>query len=119
MVEKSLLKQSPAVNPLQGMREHAADAAGLMKALGNESRLMILCLLAEGERSVGELNEAVPLSQSALSQQLARLREQGLVETRRESQTIFYALSTGPAERVIQLLHDIYCPLQGPSKGRC
>jgi DNA-binding transcriptional ArsR family regulator len=91
------------------MQDHASDAAGLMKALGNESRLMILCILAEGERSVGELNEMVPLSQSALSQQLARLRQQGLVRTRRESQTIFYSLASGPADRVINLLHDIYC----------
>ena len=91
------------------MQDHAADAAGLMKALGNESRLMILCVLAEGERSVSELNTIVPLSQSALSQQLARLREQGLVKTRRKSQTIFYSLSHGPADRVITLLHDIYC----------
>ncbi len=91
---------------------HAVDAAGLMKALGNESRLMILCLLVEGERSVGELNEIIPLSQSALSQQLARLRQQGLVSTRRESQTIFYSLAEGPAEAVIHLLHDIYCGTQ-------
>ena len=94
---------------MEQMQVHAADAAGLMKALGNESRLMILCTLAGGERSVGELNEIVPLSQSALSQQLARLRQQGLVETRRESQTIFYSLTPGPADRVINLLHDIYC----------
>lgn len=80
-----------------------------MKALGNESRLMILCTLASGERSVGELNVTVPLSQSALSQQLAKLRKQGLVETRRESQTIYYSLAPGPADRVIHLLHDIYC----------
>jgi len=91
------------------MRQHAAEAAGLMKALGNESRLMILCLLAEGERSVGQLNDVIPLSQSALSQQLARLREQGLVETRRESQTVYYRLAEGPADRIIHLLHDIYC----------
>ena len=91
------------------MQLHAADAAGLMKALGNESRLMILCLLAEGERSVSELNAIVPLSQSALSQQLARLRQQNLVDTRRESQTIYYSLEDGPADRVIHLLHDIYC----------
>jgi DNA-binding transcriptional ArsR family regulator len=96
-------------SPADDMQLHAADAAGLMKALGNESRLMILCLLAEGERSVSELNSIVPLSQSALSQQLARLRQQGLVNTRRESQTIFYSLSEGPADRVINLLHDIYC----------
>jgi DNA-binding transcriptional ArsR family regulator len=91
------------------MAEHAADAAGLMKALGNESRLMILCMLADRERSVGELNETIPLSQSALSQQLARLRQQGIVRTRRESQTIFYSLADGPAEKIIHLLHETYC----------
>lgn len=91
------------------MAEHAADAAGLMKALGNESRLMILCMLADRECSVGEINETIPLSQSALSQQLARLRQQGIVKTRRESQTIFYSLADGPAERVIHLLHEAYC----------
>jgi DNA-binding transcriptional ArsR family regulator len=107
--EKTYDNQSPGVPPASQMKEHAADAAGLMKALGNESRLMILCMLAEGERSVSDLNATVPLSQSALSQQLARLRQQGLVKTRRESQTIFYSLSNGPADRVINLLHDIYC----------
>ena len=95
--------------PAADMQDYAADAAGLMKALGNESRLMILCVLAEGERSVSDLNTIVPLSQSALSQQLARLRQQGLVKTRRESQTIYYSLEHGPADRVITLLHDIYC----------
>jgi ArsR family transcriptional regulator, virulence genes transcriptional regulator len=94
---------------MERMRRHAPEAAGLMKALGNQSRLMILCTLAEGERSVGDLNDMIPLSQSVLSQQLARLRRQGLVSTRRESQTIFYSLAEGPADRVIHLLHDIYC----------
>jgi DNA-binding transcriptional ArsR family regulator len=102
---------------MEQMRVHASDAAGLMKALGNESRLLILCTLAAGEQSVGDLNEVVPLSQSALSQQLARLRQQGLVKTRRESQTIFYSLSPGPADRVIKLLHDIYCGAPGHEKG--
>jgi DNA-binding transcriptional ArsR family regulator len=103
--EKQALETSQD-NP---MKAHAAEAAGLMKALGNESRLMILCLLTEGERSVSDLNDIIPLSQSALSQQLARLRQQGLVKTRRESQTIYYALAKGPADRVIHVLHDIYC----------
>jgi DNA-binding transcriptional ArsR family regulator len=98
---------------MEQMKLHAADAAGLMKALGNESRLMILCTLASGECSVGELNEIVPLSQSALSQQLARLRQQGLVRTRRESQTIYYSLAPGAAVRVIEVLHDIYCGSDG------
>ncbi|RZV36118.1 MAG: ArsR family transcriptional regulator [Chromatiales bacterium] len=97
------------MHPARDMELHASDAAGLMKALGNESRLMILCVLAEGERSVSDLNTIVPLSQSALSQQLARLRQQNLVKTRRESQTIYYSLAEGPADRVINLLHDIYC----------
>ena len=107
--QKTEENQDLDVPPASQMRDHAADAAGLMKALGNESRLMILCMLTEGERSVSDLNEIIPLSQSALSQQLARLRQQGLVKTRRESQTIFYSLAEGPADRVIHLLHDIYC----------
>ena len=102
---------------LEQMRVHAADAAGLMKALGNESRLMILCTLAAGECSVGELNDVIPLSQSALSQQLARLRQQGMVTTRRESQTIYYSLCPGPADRVIHLLHDIFCGTPDSVKG--
>lgn len=100
---------NPDRERIDQMRQHAPDAAGLMKALGNESRLMILCTLAEGEHSVGELNEMVPLSQSALSQQLAKLRSQGIVSTRRESQTIYYSLAEGPANRIIRLLHDIFC----------
>ena len=102
-------KQDVIAPSIEQMRSHAADAAGLMKALGNESRLMILCTLVDGERSVSELNAVIPLSQSALSQQLARLRSQGLVETRRESQAIFYSLAPGPADKIIHVLHDIYC----------
>ena len=107
--DKPLARQQRGSGPASHMHLHAADAAALMKALGNESRLMILCLLAEGEHSVSDLNEIIPLSQSALSQQLGRLRQQDLVKTRRESQTIFYSLANGPADRVIRLLHDIYC----------
>ena len=91
------------------MREHAGDAAQLLKALANEKRLMVLCLLVEGERSVGELNAELDLSQSALSQHLAILREDGLVLTRRVAQTIYYALADGPAQRIIETLHGIYC----------
>lgn len=108
-VEKNTEKQSLMSEKAEQMGAHAGDAADLMKALGNESRLMILCMLADGERSVGDLNEIIPLSQSALSQQLARLRTQGLVKTRRESQTIHYSLAEGPADQVIRLLHSIYC----------
>ena len=99
------------------MREHAADAARLLRALANEKRLMLLCALGEGEQSVGELNARVDLSQSALSQHLAVLREDGLVGTRREAQTIYYSLADGPAHRIIETLHGIYCsgaPLCAP-----
>ena len=91
------------------MREHAGDAAQLLKALANEKRLVVLCLLADGERSVGELNAELDLSQSALSQHLAVLRTDGLVETRRDAQTIYYTLAAGPAQRIIETLHGIYC----------
>jgi DNA-binding transcriptional ArsR family regulator len=92
------------------MAAQAEAAAELLKTLGNPQRLRILCLLVEGEHSVGEINAHVPLSQSALSQHLAVLREQGLVETRREAQTIFYALVDGPARAMLGTLHDLYCP---------
>jgi ArsR family transcriptional regulator, virulence genes transcriptional regulator len=91
------------------MKAHASDAASLMKALGNEQRLLILCNLLEGPMSVGELNGRVALSQSALSQHLAVLREGGLVETRREAQSIHYSLPPGPVTRVLTLLREMYC----------
>ena len=109
MQVKADLKQGVTKASIEEMKTHAADAAGLMKALGNESRLMSLCTLVDGERSVSELNKVIPLSQSALSQQLARLRSQGLVTTRRESQTIYYSLAPGPADQIIHVLHKIYC----------
>jgi DNA-binding transcriptional ArsR family regulator len=91
------------------MRAHAGDAARLLKTLGNEKRLMILCLLVDGERSVGELNTQLDLSQSALSQHLALLRADGLVQTRREAQTILYSLADSPSRQIISTLHDVYC----------
>lgn len=94
---------------IREMAEHADDAAQLLKALANEHRLLILCRLAEGELSVGELNARVDLSQSALSQHLSVLRRDGLVSTRREAQTIYYSLAEGPAMIVINTLHGIYC----------
>ena len=95
---------------LSDMREYAQKAAALLKALANENRLMIMCTLISGELSVGELNEKIPLSQSALSQHLASLREAGLVTTRKEAQTVFYQLSGNEATRIIAVLQSIYCP---------
>lgn len=91
------------------MRPHAVKAAELLKALGNEQRLMILCHLVQGPLSVGELNERVPLSQSALSQHLAVLRESAIVQTRRESQTVTYSLPDGVVTRLIEVLYQEFC----------
>lgn len=91
------------------MLMHAKEAAGFLKLLGNEQRLAILCALLEGPLSVGEINARVDLSQSALSQHLAALREGGLVTTQRQAQTIYYSLPAGPVHRVLALLHELYC----------
>ncbi|MDZ3822032.1 MAG: metalloregulator ArsR/SmtB family transcription factor [Pseudoxanthomonas sp.] len=99
----------PPLPDPEAMRAHAADAARLLKALANDRRLLILCLLVGGELSVGEINARVELSQSALSQHLAVLREEGLVLTRREAQTIYYRLADGPVHALIATLHAIYC----------
>lgn len=97
---------------------HAQAAAGLLKALSNEHRLLILChLIAEEELTVGALVERVNLSQSALSQHLARLREQGLVSFRRDAQTLHYSISDPRAARVVGLLHELFCP-ELPRKRR-
>lgn len=88
----------------------AGKAAALLKALAHEARLMVLCQLLDGEHSAGALQEASGLSQSALSQHLARLREEGLVATRREAQTIYYRLADPNVARVLDTLAAIYCP---------
>ena len=88
----------------------ATAAARLLRALGNERRLMILCQLTSGERSVGELQPLVGLSQSALSQHLAVLREEGIVATRRESQVIWYRIADPAALAVVGTLAEIFCP---------
>jgi ArsR family transcriptional regulator, virulence genes transcriptional regulator len=101
------------------MRPHAAKAAELLKALGNEQRLMILCNLVSGPLSVGELNERVALSQSALSQHLGILRDSGIVTTRRESQSVIYSLPQGVVTQIIGLLHEKFCPHPPPrAQGR-
>lgn len=101
-------RQARAADPAQ-MAEHAEQAAALLRALAHPARLLVLCRLVEGETSVGELQPLVGLSMSALSQHLAVLREMELVSTRRESQTIYYSLSKGPAVGVLDALYAAYC----------
>lgn len=88
----------------------AAAAATLLRALANERRLLVLCQLGDGELSVGALQERLGVSQSALSQHLAILREEGIVATRREAQTIFYRIADPAAVQVIATLAAIFCP---------
>jgi len=93
------------------MQEGAAQAAALLRAVGNEHRLLVLCLLlAHGEMTVGALHAQVPLSQSALSQHLARMRDEGLVSFRREAQTLYYRIENPHVARLIATLKDIFCP---------
>ncbi len=93
------------------LEAQAAKAASLLRILSNESRLLVLCHLAESEElAVGELVERIGLSQSALSQHLAKLREEGLVATRKEAQSVYYRICDPRAQQLLALLHDIFCP---------
>jgi DNA-binding transcriptional ArsR family regulator len=102
------------------LKEHALRATALLKAMSNPARLMVLCQLAGGEKSVGELEGAVDLSQSGLSQHLALLRRENIVATRRAGQTIFYSLSSDEAALVMRTLYEIFCgrtPSRKPRKA--
>lgn len=94
---------------IEDLQANARRASALLKAMSNERRLLILCYLSQGERSVGELEELVGLSQSALSQHLARLRRDRLVRTRRSAQNIYYSLNGHEAQTIMTTLHDLYC----------
>ena len=95
---------------LKKLAKQAGDAAQLLKLLGNEKRLLVLCFLASrGEMTVGELVDVVKLSQSALSQHLGKLRADGLVTYRRTSQTLHYSVADERAVRILQVLKEIYC----------
>ena len=98
-----------APNDLKTMRKNAGRAAAMLRALSHEARLLVLCELVGGEQTAGALVERSGLSQSALSQHLAKLRDEGLVATRRESQTIHYRIADPNAGRILDALHDIYC----------
>jgi DNA-binding transcriptional ArsR family regulator len=100
------------------MEQHAESAAELLKAMSHPVRLLVLCHLIDGERSVGALLAKVSLSSSALSQHLAVLRESGLVTTRREAQTIYYSIADGPALAVMESLYQSVCMPPAPDKKR-
>jgi DNA-binding transcriptional ArsR family regulator len=102
------IKNATGVEPAQ-MAKAAASASELMKTLGHEDRLMILCHLVTGEKSVGELARLLDIPQSPLSQHLARMRQESLVSTRRDAQTIYYSILSSEARRMIEVLHELYC----------
>ncbi|HVI52119.1 MAG TPA: metalloregulator ArsR/SmtB family transcription factor [Candidatus Sulfotelmatobacter sp.] len=104
-----MTEAEPTPLELEKLQEKAQRASLLLKAMSNEHRLLILCQLLKGERSVGELERIVGLSQSALSQHLARLRRDELVKTRRSAQTIFYSLKGREVPAVIDTLYNLYC----------
>lgn len=110
-------KSKPTAPDPKTMSRHAESAAELLRALANPHRLLVLCMLGDGEMSVGALNERIPLSQSALSQHLAVLREDGLVETRRAAQTVYYRVASGPALDVIRVLYGHFCGAK-PARAR-
>jgi len=104
---------APAID-LPTMREAAGRACSLMRAMSNPDRLMLLCQLAQGERRVGELEELLDIQQPTQSQQLAELREEALVETRREGKQIYYRIASEAALAVMDVLYTAYC---GPTEG--
>lgn len=105
--------------PPQEMARSAASAAAYLKTLAHEGRLMILCHLGSGEKSVGELEELLHIRQAAVSQMLARLREEGLVSTRRDGKTIYYTLADESTFEMISLLYRLFCGPAGNDGGSC
>ncbi|WP_319412762.1 metalloregulator ArsR/SmtB family transcription factor [uncultured Cohaesibacter sp.] len=98
---------------LERMASVAAQASSFLKAIGHDGRLMILCHLADGEKSVTQLEELLSARQAAVSQQLSRLRLEGLIESRREGKSIYYHLTDNRAKRVMDLVYDLFCGEQG------
>lgn len=100
--------ENAEIDPKQ-MAIAADKASELMKTLGHKDRLMVLCHLIPGEKSVGELARLLDIPQSPLSQHLARMRKESLVTTRREAQTIYYSIASDEAARIVGLMHELYC----------
>lgn len=113
----ALPKLNPNSTPeeIKKLFEQAREASELLKALSHETRLLILCLLTEGEKSVTELEETMSMSQASVSQQLARLRFDRLVSTRRDGRTIYYSITSEEISTIINQLYDLFCsPVRGP-----
>ncbi len=103
------LRQSGQMTDIDYFKGQARKASELLKALAHENRLLLLCLVAEQERSVMELEEILSMRQPAVSQQLARLRADGLVTTRRDGKIVYYSLANDDVRRIMAVLYDIFC----------
>lgn len=103
---------------IDDMADNAQAASDLLRALSHEARLMILCMLVDGEKTVGELEDLLNLRQSSVSQQLARLRGDQLVNKRREGKAIYYSLASSEAKAVIETLYDLYCGKAAKNAGK-
>ena len=101
--------ETPDDMDFERLAESASQASALMKTLGHSGRLMVLCQLAAGEKSVGELSKLLDMPQSPLSQHLSRMRSEGLVTTRRDAQNIYYSLKSDEAGKIIECLYGLYC----------
>ena len=105
----SLINEADLIEFPREMLDSARDASTLLKALGHEHRLLLLCLLADGEKPVIELEKMLAMRQPAVSQQLARLRADNLVNTRRDGKTIYYSIARDETRHIIKLLYKLYC----------
>jgi ArsR family transcriptional regulator len=110
LAEARKIEEAGGVSMQDRMADAASEAATMLKALSNPSRLLLLCQLVEGERSVGELEDALNLSQAYVSQQLARLRAEGIVAATREGRTVRYRLADSRIAPVIRTIYEQYCP---------
>ncbi len=108
-IEEELRTDGEFSPELDELMRNARRASDFLKALSHENRLLLLCLLSEGERSVGELENILSMRQSAVSQQLARLRLDGLVSARREGKAVYYSIANENVGRMIEVVYDIFC----------
>jgi len=106
--QAQIIPEEHSIDP-DRMSTAAGKASELMKTLGHKDRLMVLCHLISGEKSVGELADLLDIPQSPLSQHLARMRKEELVTTRRQAQTIYYSIASPEAARMVQLMHELFC----------
>ncbi|HCQ67471.1 MAG TPA: transcriptional regulator [Rhodobacteraceae bacterium] len=113
-----VINQDMSDEDMDKMMASACDASALLKAISHEGRLMILCALVTGEKSVTELEELLHARQAAVSQQLARLRMEGLVTPRREGKAIYYSLADDRPRRILEVMYEMFCTVPGGVDGK-